>query len=89
MHLDAVIRIFAGRAPERQRHPHRRDYFAHGEISRRGFDMLRVGGTATMIDIARKAMEDKGLSFEDRRLRTEFCRRITMEQVQRIGEGRG
>jgi hypothetical protein len=102
MHLDAVIRIFApdiepAALPPRLRHPRRLEYFSHGEITRRILDMLRVGGTVATIDVAKKAMEDKELSFEDRRLRTEFCRRITMQlnhmrrerKVERIGEGRG
>ncbi len=102
IHLDAVIRIFAPDLPpdvlpERQRHPRRLDYFAHGEITRRVLDMLRPGGTIQAIDIAKQAIEEKGFSFEDRRVRTEFCRRITMQlnhmqrrgSVEKIGAGRG
>jgi hypothetical protein len=102
IHLDVVIRMFApdlapDALPERERHVRRLNYFSHGEITRRALDMLRVGGTATALDIAKRAMEEKGLSFEDRRIRTEFCRRINMQlnamrrerKVERIGEGRG
>jgi hypothetical protein len=49
------------------------------------------------IDIAKVALADKGLSFEDRPARTEFCRRITMQLqhlarkgvVEKVGFGRG
>jgi hypothetical protein len=82
-------------SPERRRHPRRLDYFAHGEITRRVLEMLRVGGTIQAIDVAKQAMEEKGLSFEDRPVRTEFYRRITMQlnhmrrqrKVEKIGEG--
>jgi len=40
--------------------------------------MLWTGGTIAAIAVAKQAMEDKGLSFEDRRMRREFCRRIAM-----------
>jgi hypothetical protein len=102
IHLDAVIRLFApdiapDALPERERHVRRLSYFAHGEITRRALDALRVGGTVTALDIAKQAMADKGLSFEDRKVRTEFCRRISMQlnamrrerKVERVGEGRG
>lgn len=102
IHLDAVIRLFAPEVepdalPARQRHPRRLDYFAHCEITRRVLDMLQIGGTVLAIDVAKNAIEDKGLSFEDRRVRTEFCRRITMHlnhmrrerKVENIGQGRG
>jgi hypothetical protein len=59
--------------------------------------MLRGGGTVQAIDVAKRAMEEKGLSIEDRRVRTEFSRRITMQlqhlrregKVEKVGEGRG
>jgi predicted transcriptional regulator len=102
VHIDAVIRMFAPDIapdvlPERQRHPRRLDYFAHGEITRRVYDMLRGGGTVAAIDVAKQAIEEKGLSFEDRRVRTEFARRITMQlnhmrwerKVEKVGVGRG
>lgn len=102
VHLDSVIRMFAPELapdvlPKRERHPRRLDYFAHGEITRRVYDMLRGGGTVQAIDVARRAMEEKGLSLEDRRVRTEFCRRITMQlghmrregKVEQVGIGRG
>jgi hypothetical protein len=84
--------------PPQTRKPRQLAYFGHGEITRRALDMLRAGGTVTSLDIAKQAMADKGLSFEgDRRTRTEFCRRITMQltnmahkgTVTKIGAGRG
>jgi hypothetical protein len=102
IHIDAVIRMLApqldpGDIPERQRRPRRLEYFAHGELTRRILDALRPGGTAGAIDIAKVALADKGLSFEDRPVRTEFCRRITMQcqhmarkgVIEKVGFGRG
>jgi hypothetical protein len=103
VHIDAVIRMFAPKLdpdqiPERQRRPRRLEYFAHGEISRRCLDTLRMLGTIAAVEVARQAMADKGLSFEgDRRTRIEFCRRITMQLsamarkgvVAKVGFGRG
>ncbi len=70
-HIDAVIRLFApdiapDAMPERLRHPRRLNYFAHGEITRRVYDMMRGGGTVAAIDVAKQAIEEKSLSFEDR-----------------------
>lgn len=103
VHIDAVIRLLAphlapDELPERQRRPRRLEYFAHGEISRRILDTLRdADGPVAAIDVARRALADKGLSFEDRPVRTEFCRRITMQfrhmarkgAVEKVGFGRG
>ena len=103
VHLDAVIRLFAPDVspediPTPTRKPRQLAYFSHGEITRRVLDMLRVGGTVQAIDIAKRAMEDKGLSFEgDRRTRMDFSRRITLQltnmarkgTVEKIGVGRG
>lgn len=103
VHIDAVIRMLAPQLnpdelPERQRRPRRLEYFAHGEITRRVLDTLReMGGPIQAVDVARRALADKGLSFEDRPVRTEFCRRITMQlqhmarkgTVERVGLGRG
>jgi hypothetical protein len=103
IHIDAVIRMLApklepGELPERQRRPRRLEYFAHGEISRRILDALRdAPGPIPAVDVARRALADKGMSFEDRPVRTEFCRRITMQfahlarkgVVEKVGFGRG
>ena len=67
VHIDAVIRMFAPDLapdvlPSRLRHPRRLDYFAHGEITRRVYDLLRGGGTIAAIDVAQRAMEEKGLN---------------------------
>ena len=103
VHIDAVLRMFAPELdldtlPLRLHRPHRLDYFSHGEISRRVFDCLREnGGEIAAIDVVRKAMADKGLSFDgDRRTRTEFARRITMQlngmarqgKIAKVGFGR-
>jgi uncharacterized membrane protein len=102
VHIDAVIRMLApgldiDELPERQRRPRRLEYFAHGEITRRILDLLRDNETIAAVDVARRALADKGLSFEDRPVRTEFCRRITMQfthmarkrVVAKVGFGRG
>lgn len=102
VHIDAVIRMLAphlqpDELPERQRRPRRLEYFAHGEISRRILDTLREKEPIEAIDVARKALADKGLSIEDRPVRIEFCRRISMQLqhmarkgvVERVGLGRG
>lgn len=102
IHIDAVIRMLAPHLarddmPVRQRQPRRLEYFAHGEISRRILDGLRPGGTIQAVDIAKQAMLDKGLSVADKPVRTEFCRRITMQlshmhrkgRVEKVGFGRG
>lgn len=101
VHIDAVIRMLAPQLdpddiPGRQRRPRRLDYFAHGEITRRILDLLREHETVAAVDVARQALADKGLSFEDRPVRTEFCRRITMQAgymarkgtLEKIGFGR-
>lgn len=103
VHIDAVIRMIAPSLdieaiPERLRRPRRLEYFSHGEISRRVFDCLRErGGEIAAIDVVRKAMADKGLSFDgDRHTRIEFGRRITMQlnalgrkgKVAKLGFGR-
>jgi hypothetical protein len=103
IHIDAVIRLFAPELepeniPERHRKPRRLAYFAHGEISRRCFDMLRSGQTLAAIDLARQAMADKELNFDsERNLRIEFARRITSQlnamarkgEIEKVGNGRG
>lgn len=92
VHIDAVIRMLAPQLdpdhiPERQRRPRRLEYFAHGEITRRILDLLRENETVAAIDVARQALADKGLSFEDRPVRTEFCRRITMQAAHMARKG--
>lgn len=102
VHIDAVIRMLAPQLdpddiPERQRRPRRLEYFAHGELTRRILDAARENETVAAVDVARQALADKGLSFEDRPVRTEFCRRITMQLrhmnrkgvVEKVGFGRG
>jgi len=102
VHIDAVIRLFAPYIapdlPERQRRPQRFDYFKRGEIIRRCLNPIRAGSTVLAIDIAREAMADRVLSFEDdRRMRSEFHRGITAQlnsiarkgMNAKVGIGRG
>lgn len=102
VHLDAVLRIFrpdfkAEGLPVRHRRPTQSPYFARGELTKRIYDALRVSETATSLDIAVKAMRDKGLDPEnDPPTRTDFVRRITAQlnalcrdrKVEKIGRGR-
>lgn len=101
-HLDAVLRLFrpdfkAEGLPVRHRRPTQSPYFAHGELTKRIFDALRIGGTVTSLDIARQAMRDKGLDPEtDPPTRTDFVRRVTQQlnalcrngKVEKTGSGR-
>ena len=101
-HLDAVIRMFApdippNLLPKRLHRPRQLHCFAHGEITRRVYDMLRGGNTIQAIDVARRAMEEKELPLGDKKLTTEVSRRVAMQlnhmrrdgKVERIGRGRG
>ncbi|MHB1304137.1 MAG: hypothetical protein ACYCZB_11795 [Acidiphilium sp.] len=56
----------------------RSKFFTSGELSRRCFDALREseGAWITAEDIARKAMQDKGLRIDDDELRGDFTKRL-------------
>ena len=102
VHLDAVLRMFrpnfrAEGLPIRHRRPTKSPYFAHGELTKRIFDAMRVSGSVTSFKIAAQAMRDKGLDPEnDRPTRTDFVRRISLAlgdmhrkgKVEKIGRGR-
>jgi hypothetical protein len=102
VHLDAVLRMFrpdfkAEGLPVRHRRPTKSPYFAHGEMTKRIFDAMRERGTVTSLEIATKAMQDKGLDHEvDPVTRTDFVRRVTLQlndmqrkgKVEKIGRGR-
>jgi hypothetical protein len=84
-HVDATLRMLDPELeietlPVRGPRPKRSKYFAHGEISRRCLETLRDapgGGWLSGDDIAVRAMRDRNLDPErDRRLRTDFVRRI-------------
>jgi hypothetical protein len=93
-HIDATLRMLdpdleIETLPVRGPRPKRSKYFAHGEISRRCREALRDApgdGWLSGDDIAVKAMRDKKLGPErDRRLRTDFVRRIlqTLDSLER------
>jgi len=100
-HVDAVLSLY-GLLPEdiptKGRKPKRSTYFGRNEITRRCYDMLREKGKICAVDIAVKAMREKGLDPEaDRRQRVDFTKRILVSlhdlrkagAVEKIGHGRG
>jgi len=100
---DAVLRMFrpdfkAEGLPVRHRRPTKSPYFAHGEMTRRIFDAMRISGTVTSFEVAAQAMRDKGFDPEnDKPTRTDFVRRVSLAlgdmrrkgKVEKIGPGRG
>ena len=93
-HVDATLRVLdpdleIETLPVRGPRPKRSKYFSHGEISRRCLEALRNApgdGWLSGDDIAVQAMRDKKLDPErDRRLRTDFVRRIlqTLDSLER------
>jgi hypothetical protein len=85
VHLDAVLRMFrpdfaAETLPVRHRRPTKSPYFAHGELTKRIYDAMRISGTVTSFDVAASAMRDKGLDPDnDSATRTDFVRRVTLQ----------
>jgi hypothetical protein len=78
--------------------PKRSAYFGRNEITRRCYDLLREKGSVRADDITVRAMREKGLDPEsDRKLRTDFTRRILVSlhdlkkngTVEKVGHGRG
>jgi hypothetical protein len=102
VHLDAVLRMFrpnfkAEGLPVRHRRPTKSPYFAHGELTKRIYDAMRIGGTVSSVDIAVAAMRDKGLDPDtDPTTRADFVRRVTLQlndlcrkgKVEKVGRGR-
>jgi hypothetical protein len=102
VHLDAVLRMFrpnfkAEGLPVRHRRPTKSPYFAHGELTKRIFDAMRISGSVASVHIAASAMRDKGLDPEnDKPTRTDFVRRVSLAlgdmqrkgKVEKIGRGR-
>ena len=102
VHLDAVLRMFrpdfkAEGLPVRHRRPTKSPYFAHGELTKRIYDAMRIGGAVASADIALDAMREKGLDPDnDPVTRTDFVRRVTLQlndlvrkgKVEKIGRGR-
>ena len=101
MHVDAVLRLYdvePAEIPTKGRMPIRSAYFARNEISRRCRDLLRQKGSIRADEVAVIAMREKGHDPEkERKLRTDFCRRILVTlhdmmkagYVERVGHGRG
>jgi hypothetical protein len=82
VHLDAALRLFdPDTDPDdimpRKRFPRRSHYFAKGEQTRRVFEAIRDHGAVSAVDIAAKAMADKGIPETDRGIRREFVSRFT------------
>jgi hypothetical protein len=102
VHLDAVLRMFrpdfaAEALPVRHRRPTKSPYFAHGELTKRIYDAMRISDSVASAEIAAAAMRDKGLDSEnDLVTRTDFVRRVTLQlndmyrkgKVEKIGRGR-
>jgi hypothetical protein len=102
VHLDAVLRMFrpdfkAEGLPVRHRRPTKSPYFAHGELTKRIYDAMRIGGTVSSFEIAASAMREKGLDPDnDPVTRTDFVRRVTLQlndlvrkdKIEKIGRGR-
>jgi hypothetical protein len=102
VHLDAVLRMFrpdfaAEALPVRHRRPTKSPYFAHGELTKRIYDAMRISGTVSSFEIAADAMRNKGLDPEnDKPTRIDFVRRVTLQlndmyrkgKAEKIGRGR-
>jgi hypothetical protein len=99
VHLDCTIAMFDPEAvidedlPER-RQPRRNGYFAHGEITRRCLNALRVAKEPMPIhSIVASALTDKGLDPSDTKMKREFQEKFKMSMrwlykknlVERIG----
>ena len=83
--------------PIRHRRPTKSPYFAHGELTKRIYNAMRISGMVASAEIAVAAMRDKGLDSEnDSVTRTDFVRRVTLQlndlvrksKVEKIGRGR-
>jgi hypothetical protein len=83
--------------PVRHRRPTKSPYFAHGELTKRIYDAMRISDSVASAEIAAAAMRDKGLDPEnDPVTRTDFVRRVTLQlndmyrkgKAEKIGRGR-
>ena len=100
-HIDSVLKLYGlepSEIPTKGRMPKRSTYFGRNEITRRCYDLLREKGSVRADDITVRAMREKGLDPEaDRKLRTDFTRRILVSlhdlrkngTVEKVGHGRG
>lgn len=100
VHVDAVLRLYGqepAEIPTKGRVPKRSTYFGRNEISRRCRDMLREKGSIRADEVTVRAMREKGLDPENRRLRADLTRRILVSihdlskarTAQKVGHGRG
>jgi aldehyde dehydrogenase family protein len=93
VHLDAVLRMFrpnfkAEGLPVCHRRPTKSPYFAHGELTKRIYDAMRVSGDIASVEIAITAMRDKGLDPDnDPVTRTDFVRRVTLQLNDMVRKG--
>lgn len=98
--IDAVLRLYEvdpAEIPTKGRMGVRSVYFGRGEITRRCRDLLRERGTIKAEDVAVVALRDKGMDPENRRMRTDFTKRILVSLhdlrkagvVLKAGHGRG
>ncbi len=101
--LQATLRLFdptrdANTVKPRRARLRRTSHFAQGEISSRCRDALRDAvEPVSAEDIARKAMAEKGLDVEDRKLRSDLLIRIlwglqrmhAAGKAEKIGHGLG
>jgi hypothetical protein len=100
-HIDAVLRLYEvdpGDIPTKGRVPVRLGYFGRNEITRRIYEALRGAESVSAVEIAAKAMRDKGFDPEaDPKLRATFAQRILTSlhdlrkggKVERLGTGAG
>lgn len=100
-HIDAVLRLYGvepADIPTKGRVPVRSGYFGRNEITRRCYEAMRDWGTVSAVEIARKAMLDKGLDPDaDKKLRVSFTQRFLTSlhdmrkagKVEQVGSGNG
>jgi hypothetical protein len=100
VHVDAVLRLYGlepSQIPTKGRMPVRSAYFGRNEISRRCRDLLREKGSIRADEVTVRAMREKGLDPENRKLRADFTRRILVSlhdlvkagTVEKVGHGFG
>ncbi len=99
-HIDAVLRLYdvePGDIPTKGRVPLRSPYFARTEVTRRIYEVLRKEGAVCAVDLADRAMREKGLDPANRKVRTHIAQRFLTSlhdlkkigKVERVGAGKG
>src|SRR4051812_9327938 len=76
VHIDATLWLFDPDTdptdiPALRRYLRRTDWFAHGEVTRRIYEAGRDDGVIWPREVARRAMEDKGISEADKKIAQE------------------